>query len=371
METNYKFIVTLTLFLIGGLVSKEIKAQAGSPMYQRMERTNEEIKRILRKDVALLNVYAQNINETVKAKKFAYTNTITQNHIGYILDNTIWVKGSEVKSKYNIFYVYNGFRKNGQIDMSSYELIDDGETYGLWNCGGFGYIIWIKGRCLNPEKEAIAQVQQKTETTASNNSYQNQNILTTTTTNTTEECYEMVLEKQTYYVQFDHLDTYNDYVLRYNPCSKNGMNPGTILPSGNYVYHPGVGLVDHCNDCGNDQTYYVKKTRQVWVKRPCGTVTEELPVAYGDEYEEQETQKRVKEKRPVYIQIGVGFAFYRQNGGLVNGGTNQVFTPVTPGGQGGFQSVTPGKQGGDVVVTPGAQGGGFQAVTPGKRLGEE
>jgi hypothetical protein len=84
---------------------------------------------------------------------------------------------------------------------------------------------------------------------------------------------------------------------------------------------------------------------------------------------ETKTKKRRSEVRkesngaPVIVNIGVALSYQ-------GGSRNQGLGGTVVQQQDGFTSVTPGKQGGGTVVTPGGQSGGFQPVTPGKRLGQ-
>jgi hypothetical protein len=163
VKTNIQYLVILLAFL--GLAI-QTKASSGEPLYPRMERSNNEIISLLNSNPNLCNVYAENINASIKAKNIPYNKTIKANNISWIITNhNTWMTGKEIKAKYGITHLYNGNRNKTthQIDMSSYELIDEAETYGVFDCEGSGVVVWIKQRCLNPEKEGVIEYEAPTE----------------------------------------------------------------------------------------------------------------------------------------------------------------------------------------------------------------
>ncbi len=165
VKTKIQFIVMFAL--LNGLANpNQSKAQGhnGLPLYPRMERSDAQIMSIFNNDPSLSSVNAENINATVKAKNIPYNKNIKGDNITWIVQShNTWMKGSAIKAKYGITRLYNGFKHKvtGLIDMSSEELIDDDEIYGVFDCEGAGIVVWTKQRCLNPQLEVVTVSQGK------------------------------------------------------------------------------------------------------------------------------------------------------------------------------------------------------------------
>lgn len=298
------------LILLTGAFSQEIKANSGEPLYPRMERTDTEIVKILKKDSVLCEVYASNINSAIAEQKIAYNKTIRWNNIGWILNNhNKWVSGSELKSKYNIHYVYNGNRnkKTKLIDMSSYERVDDGEIYGVFDCEGAGFVVWIKQRCLNPQKQAKPEtsISEKPEEKVAEN---DENVVYT------DRVSDQTTSNSDCYVWVD--------VPQYGQATQ--------------AYYAGIG--ENTGYLGNRTT---STSQTVFL----GYRKEKVPCSVYEDYRQmsEPQQKTWCERNPVWctillntrINVGVQVSGNNNNGYYYGGGNTAGGTYTPNGGPGG------------------------------------
>lgn len=329
-----KFFVMVALFLLGGLVTPEIKAQTGHPIVTRKANGQDYTKAEIKAKLSQSGIYWDNVRNEIVAEtnktleRSGEQLRVTTKNIAWIIDSSVYIPKNEYGDQIN-----NGYT----IDYKSIKYVTTRKTDG-------NYLVFqykkANGRildpsCLNPQKEIVLEnISEKPVTKLTKAVTETE--METETEVEVEECWEYVWRTQT---------TYTTEYVEVQPHN----------PRGDYTGYRGLQTQSYT------KAVRVPHTTRTRIKVPCGEgfqAEEEIPYT-----ENGEPERTWCERHPVACRALMNI---RVNVGVQVSNNNYT----TQQQQDGFTSVTPGKQGGVTVVTPGGQSGGFQPVTPGKRLGQ-